>query len=278
MHWGLTAFERKRIERIALDHPYFDMHAPLLTKKELRTILAQDPRKTGSQVVAEVKKELGIAYAPATQKKRTLAEALRDASFVPSFRRTVVLAVLSLLLVLFMTLTVPGKALAEEVYSIIVNYINSTLKARSTSSSTSQSNWDFLSLSDEIDSPAALAKELNCPIVITPDKLVNFRYTPIDANSLIIRTKYQDKDGKTYVLEQELYRDGFLWGYSSDYSDSPIQVQSSIDITMYGGISEDETNKLSGFTSTYWIRLASKQLSLSELTQIAERLHFVSLG
>ncbi len=278
MHWGLTAFERKRIERIALDHPYFDMHAPLLTKKELRTILAQDPRKTGSQVVAEVKKELGIAYAPATQKKRTLAEALRDASFVPSFRRTVVLAVLSLLLVLFMTLTVPGKALAEEVYSIIVNYINSTLKARSTSSSTSQSNWDFLSLSDEIDSPAALAKELNCPIVITPDKLVNFRYTPIDANSLIIRTKYQDKDGKTYVLEQELYRDGFLWGYGSDYSDSPIQVQSSIDITMYGGISEDETNKLSGFTSTYWIRLASKQLSLSELTQIAERLHFVSLG
>lgn len=278
MHWGLRAFERKRIERIALDHPYFDMHAPLLTKKELRTILAQGPCKTGPQVVAEVKKELGIAYAPATQKKRTFTEALRDASFVPSFRRTVVLAVLSLLLVLFMTLTVPGKALAEEVYSIIVNYINSTLKARSTSSSTSQSNWDFLSLSDEIDSPAALAKELNCPIVITPDKLVNFRYTPIDANSLIIRTKYQDKDGKTYVLEQELYRDGFLWGYGSDYSDSPIQVQSSIDITMYGGISEDETNKLSGFTSTYWIRLASKQLSLSELTQIAERLHFVSLG
>ena len=278
MHWGLTAFERKRIERIALDHPYFDMHAPLLTKKELRTILAQDPRKTGSQVVAEVKKELGIAYAPATQKKRTLAEALRDASFVPSFRRTVVLAVLSLLLVLFMTLTVPGKALAEEVYSIIVNYINSTLKARSTSSSTSQSNWDFLSLSDEIDSPAALAKELNCPIVITPDKLVNFRYTPIDTNSLMIRTKYQDKDGKAYILEQELFQDGSLWGYGAHYGDSPIQVQSSIDVTMYGGVSEDKTNKLSGFTSTCWIQLTSKQLSLSELTQIAERLHYVPLG
>ena len=278
MHWGLTAFERKRIERIASDHPYFDMHAPLLTKKELRTILAQDPRKTGSQVVAEVKKELSIAYAPVTQEKRSFTDALRDASFVPSFRRTFVLSVFCLLLVLFMTLTVPGRAFAEEVYSIIVNYVNNALMARSTLSSTSQSSWDYLSLSDEIDSPTALAKELNCPIVITTDKLVNFRYTPIDANSLIIQTKYQDKNGKTYVLEQELYRDGFLWGYGSDYSDSPIQVQSSIDITMYGGISEDETNKLSGFTSTYWIRLASKQLSLSELTQIAERLHFVSLG
>ena len=212
MHWGLTAFERKRIERIASDHPYFDMHAPLLTKKELRTILIQGPRKTGSQVVAEVKKELGIAHAPVAQEKRSFADALHDFSFVPSFRRTFVLSVFCLLLVLFMTLTVPGKALAEEVYSIIVNYVNSTLKARSTLSSTSQSNWDFLSLSDGIDSPTVLAKELNCSIAITTDKLVNFRYTPIDANSLIIRTKYQDKDGKTYVLEQELYQDGFLWG------------------------------------------------------------------
>ena len=68
MHWGLRAFERKRIERIALDHPYFDMHAPLLTKKELRTILAQGPHKTGPQVIAEIKKELGLVYAPLTQK------------------------------------------------------------------------------------------------------------------------------------------------------------------------------------------------------------------
>lgn len=272
MHWGLTTFERKRIERIALDHPYFDMHAPLLTKKELHTILAQGPKKTGPQVIAEVREELGISQSPNLQEKRSFAEALRDASFVPSFRRTVVLAALSLLLVLFMTLTVPGKALAEEVYSIIVNYVNDTLKARSTSPSTSQSNWDSLSLSDEIDSPTAFAKELNCPIAITSDKLVNFCYTPVDANSLIIRTKYQDKDGKTYVLEQELYQDGFLWGYGSDYSDSPIQIQSSIDVTMYGGVSEDGTNKLAGFTPTCSIQLTSKQLSLSELSQIANRL------
>lgn len=278
MNWGLASFERKRIERIALEHPFFDMHAPLLNKRELRAALAQGPKKTGPQVIAEVREELGISHSPNLQERRSFAEALRDASFVPSFRRTVVLAALSLLLVLFMTLTVPGKALAEEVYSIIVNYVNSTLKARSTLSSTSQSNWDFLSLSDGIDSPTVLAKELNCPIAITTDKLVNFRYTPIDANSLIIRTKYQNKDGKTYVLEQELYQDGFLWGYGSDYSDSPIQVQSSIDVTMYGGVSEDETNILSGFASTYWIQLTSKQLSLSELTQIAERLHFVPLG
>lgn len=129
MHWGLRAFERKRIERIALDHPYFDMHAPLLTKKELRTILAQGPRKTGPQVIAEVKNELGTAHAPATQKKRTLAEALRDASFVPSFRRAVVLGLLSLLLILFMTLTVPGRAFAEELYSLIVEFINGSLNA-----------------------------------------------------------------------------------------------------------------------------------------------------
>ena len=36
MNWGLASFERKRIERIATEHPFFDMHAPLLNKMELR--------------------------------------------------------------------------------------------------------------------------------------------------------------------------------------------------------------------------------------------------
>lgn len=277
MNWGLTRFESKRIERIALDHPYFDMHAPLLTKKELRTILAQGPHKTGPQVIAEVKKELGMEYVPATQKKRTLTEALHDASFVPSFRKMVVVGALSLLLAVFMTLTVPGRTFAEEIYSIIVDFVNNTLKARNSSPLTSHSDWDFLSLSDGIDSPIALAEELEGPIAITNDKFVSFRYTPIDNNSLIIQTKYQEKNGKAYVLEQELYRDGFFWGYGSDYSDSPIQVQSSIDVTMYGGVSEDGTNKLAGFTPTSSIQLTSKQLSLSELAEIANRLLYAPL-
>ena len=276
MHWGLTAFERKRIERIALDHPYFDMHAPLLTKKELRTILAQDPRKTGSQVVAEVKKELGIAYAPATQKKRTLAEALRDASFVPSFRRTIVLGIFCLLLVLFMTFTVPGKTFAEEVYSLIVNYINHSLRAYSDSFSSSQYDYDFLSIPENLSSPKALSDEINNPIAITDDELLSFRYAPEDSHSLMIRSKYQDKHGKIYVLQQEIYSDKTLWGYGADMGGNSSKLQSGIGIALYEGLSEDGTNILAGFTDHVVIQLSSKQFTMSELVQVARKMVYAS--
>ena len=99
MHWGLTTFEKKRIERIALDHPYFDTHAPLLTKREIAAIVKEGSHKSGYQVIAEVMAELGITYVPAKRKKRSFREALRDMSFVPSFRRSVALGLLCLLLI-----------------------------------------------------------------------------------------------------------------------------------------------------------------------------------
>lgn len=276
MHWGLTTFERKRIERIALDHPFFDMHAPLLTKKELHPILAQGPHKTGPQVIAEVKKELNMKYVPVIEKKRTLIEALRDASFVPSFRRTVVLGVLCLMMVLFMTLTVPGRAIAEEVYSIIVNYINGYLQANSSSPVSSAPDWDFLSLAADLNSPSALAKELDCSIVVTDDELTSFRYVPIDSHSLLIRSKYHNNEGKSYVIEQKLYSEDILWGYGADmYTDAP-QVQAGIDIKMYGGSSVDGAISLVGFTSNSTIQILSKQLTASELIPIAKKLYYVS--
>ena len=277
MHWGLTAFERKRIERIASDHPYFDMHAPLLTKKELRTILIQGPRKTGSQVVAEVREELGICHCPNLQERRSFTEALRDAFFVPSFRRTVVLAALSLLLVLFMTLTVPGRAFAEELYSIIIDFANGSLNILNANPSEPQHDWNFSSIPNDMDSPEAFAAGLDYSIVFTNDELLSFRYAPIDNNSLLIRSKYQDERGRTYIIEQELYRDEAVWGFGAKNYHDTTEVQASIGITMYGGISDDGTNILTGVIPQSTIQLSSKQMALAELIQITQKLQYVPL-
>lgn len=274
MHWGLTEFERKRIERIALDHPYFDMHAPLLTKKEIRAILAQDPRKTGPQVIAEVKKELGFNDASVTQQKRTFMDALRDASFVPSFRRTVVLGALCLSLVLFMTLTIPGRAFAEEVYTIVIQFINNSLKAQHPSSSQSEQHWEFLALSNDIDSPTLLAETIKQPIIISPNKRIAFRYTAINDDYLIIRTEYQDENGKPFTVSQEIINPDSAWGYGIDYSTEPIVIPSGINIPMYVGITNDNTIVLVGFTEQSIFRVSSIYHTSAELAQMAYQLSY----
>lgn len=276
MHWGLTTFERKRIERIALDHPFFDTHDSLLTKKELRAILAQGPSKTGPQVIAAVKTKLGIEYSPATQKKRTLTEALRDASFVPSFRRAVALGILCVLLSLFMTFTAPGRAFAEELYSIIIDFVDGVFRARNEPQSQSHEYSDLSSIPDNIDSPQALFIALQCPIVETSDELTSFHVISIDGNSLIIRSKYRNLDGRAYVIEQSLYSNETLWGYGVDMNSYSTQVQSSIGLKFYGGSSDDGTNSFIGFTNYSSIQIFSKQLAISELAMITKKLYYTS--
>ena len=274
MNWGLTRFERKRIERIALDHPYFDMHAPLLTKKELRTILAQGPHKTGPQVIAEVKKELGIEYVSATQQKRSFTDALRDASFVPSFRRVIILSTLSILMALFMTFTVPGRAFAEEVYSIIVSFVNGSLRAGNSSPLPLAHNLDYLTIPDGLVSPQDLSNKLDYPIVITNDELISFHYISIDSDNMLVQSKYHDEAGYTYTLIQGLHNGDGLWEYNTGYYENITQVQSSIGVTLYGGTAEDGTNILAGFTAESTIQLSSKQLAISELLIVANKLQY----
>ena len=122
MLWRLTIFEKRRMRSIALDHPYFDGRKPLLSKAETEKILARSREKTGQQVVEEAMAQLGLTYTPSAGRKRSPREGLGDVFCVPGFRRTAILAALILLLVLLMTLTPAGRAMAQSVYTIFVYY------------------------------------------------------------------------------------------------------------------------------------------------------------
>ena len=275
MHWGLRAFERKRIERIALDHPYFDMHAPLLTKKELRTILAQGPRKTGPQVIAEVKNELGTAHAPATQKKRTLAEALRDASFVPSFRRAVVLGLLSLLLILFMTLTVPGRAFAEELYSLIVEFINGSLNAYSINPTpeNDESSASLSLLPNDLQIPSELSGLIDHPVYISDDTVVSFFYNPHNSSGIVIKTIYETNDGVRYTIYQKIYNPNAHFVSDTEIDSSLMEFDSNLGFTMYAGTSDDGISLAVGFQEQCVIRVTSESLSVPEIIDVANSIY-----
>ena len=273
MHWGLTRFERKRIERIVLDHPYFDMHAPLLTKKEIHALLAQGPRKTGPQVIAEVKMELGLNDAPATQQKRTLMDALRDASFVPSFRRTVVLGALCLLLVLFMTLTVPGRAFAEEVYSIIIDFVEGTLGMRNIIPSLSPDYLDFSLIPTKAESPQALATAIKYPVVASNNTMTSFQYEQAGSDLLTIRTKYASLDSKKCTMIQEVHGKDSYWSFNSDAKKGYQRIDSIFGFQLYAGTTSDGSVFVSGHKGLISLYITSRTMSLSEIIDFTNSLY-----
>ena len=49
----LTWIEKKQIEKVAFDHPFFEMHGKVLSKKEAKAIIrSAEMRKSGIEIVA----------------------------------------------------------------------------------------------------------------------------------------------------------------------------------------------------------------------------------
>ena len=273
MHWGLTTFERKRIERIALDHPFFDMHPQLLTRKELRAVLSQGPRRYGPQVIAEVRRELGMISAPDCQNKRTFAEALRDASFVPSFRRTVAVVALCLLMIFFMVFTVPGRAFAEEVYSIVIEFTDGLFGAYNNIPSENSAVPDFTSLPQDIGTLQELAELLNCPLYACDDELIGFEYDVESSSVLVVTSRYETENGQSYAICQEYYGSSTFWGASVEAERNSVQVSTPIGIEMYVDQSEDGTVYAIGFHEMYMIYVSSRDISTEDLKTILHEMH-----
>ena len=273
MHWGLTTFERKRIERIALDHPFFDMHPQLLTRKELRAVLAQGPRKSGPQVIAEVRKELGMIYAPDCQNQRTFAEALRDVSFVPSFRRTVAVVALCLLMIFFMVFTVPGRAFAEELYSIVIEFTDGLFGAYNNIPSENSAVPDFTSLPQDIGTLQELAELLNCPLYACDDELIGFEYDVESSSVLVVTSRYETENGQSYAICQEYYGSSTFWGASVEAERNSVQFSTPIGIEMYVDQSEDGTVYAIGFHEMYMIYVSSRDISTEDLKTILHEMH-----
>lgn len=273
MHWGLTTFEKKRIEKIALDHPYFDTHAPLLTKREIASIVKEGSHKNGYQVIAEVMAELGITYVPAKHKKRSFGEALRDMSFVPSFRRSVALGLLCLLLVLFMTFTAPGRAFAEEVYSIIINFVEDALKASNNIPFQNHDAPDFTIIPEDLDALEDLSRYIDYPLFISNDSLTAFDYYVMTQEELIVISQYETTDRKPYVIYQQFKGPNVSWGISIEMQDNPIKIDLSSELNMFLGHSSDGDVQAIGFADSFSLRVASPVLTDDELMAVLQRVY-----
>ena len=276
MHWGLTTFEKKRIEKIALDHPYFDTHAPLLTKREIASIVKEGSHKNGYQVIAEVMAELGITYVPAKHKKRSFREALRDMSFVPSFRRSVALGLLCLLLVLFMTFTAPGRAFAEEVYSFIVEFVDGALRSyhQSNSQPDNDSFPSTFSLPENLHSPQELAVLLNDPVYCSDDSLVSFYYRS-SGSGITIKTKYINNSGDNYMVFQRIHLTSDSYSTYTEIDSSFNSFETANGTTMYAGIASDGVKTIIWYPSRSVVSITSESILLQDLQTIAASIHEV---
>lgn len=116
----MTRLEWRYLQRIALDHPYYDTHKPPLSDAEARAIVEANNTMTGKEFVDSIYAKLGMTR-PIKEKKRfAWLSNLGELFTVPPIRKIAIAILVVLLMTVFFAATPTGRAIAESVIRYIV--------------------------------------------------------------------------------------------------------------------------------------------------------------
>ena len=115
----ITRLEWRYLQKIALDHPYFDTHKLPLTEKEAKAIVEANNRMTGKEFVDSIYAKLGIPRPQEEKKRSAWLRNLGELFTVPPIRKIAIAVLIVVLLVTFFAATPTGRAIAESVIQYI---------------------------------------------------------------------------------------------------------------------------------------------------------------
>lgn len=120
----LTWIEKKQIEKMAFDHPFFDIPGSVLSKKEAEAIIrSAEARKSGVLIVSEACDKAGVPRPDFVDNHSSVFDNLKEIVAIPAIRRIGIIVIALILLVVFFTATPTGRAIAESV----IRYIGTML-------------------------------------------------------------------------------------------------------------------------------------------------------
>ena len=120
----MTRLEWRYLQRIALDHPYYDTHKPPLSDAEARAIMEANNTMTGREFVDSIYAKLGMTR-PVKEKKRLVwLSNIGELFTVPPIRKIAITVLVVVLLTIFFAATPTGRAIADSVIHYIVTSLD----------------------------------------------------------------------------------------------------------------------------------------------------------
>ncbi len=111
----MTRLEWRYLQRIALDHPYFDTHKLPLTEKEAKAIVEANITMTGKEFVDSIYAKLGMTRSEEEKKRFAWLHNIGELFTVPPIRKIAIAVLVVVLMTVFFAATPTGRAIAESV-------------------------------------------------------------------------------------------------------------------------------------------------------------------
>ena len=115
----MTGLEWRYLQKIALDHPYFDTHKLPLTEKEAKAIVEANNTMTGREFVDSIYAKLGMIRPKEEKKRFVWLRNIGELFTVPPIRKIAIAVLVVILMTVFFAATPTGRSIAESVIHYI---------------------------------------------------------------------------------------------------------------------------------------------------------------
>ena len=247
----LTWIEKKQIERIAFDHPFFDMHGTVLSKKEAKAIIrSAEARKSGVEIVFEACDKASVPRPDFVDNHSSVFDNLKEIVAIPAIRRIGIIAIALILLIVFFAVTPTGRAIAESVIQYIATLFDDGRLIVNQSDNETQlffvedSDKSVISEQDERDDLMAyvflesfdefVESTGKTPVILSLPilELYYVHYPEIDY--LELHSRYETANGEIIAFQ--------IWDVDDSFSTTLIGISTlDADESIYYSIEEDGT-------------------------------------
>lgn len=115
----MTRLEWTYLQRIALNHPYFDTHKLPLTEKEAKAIVEANNTMTGKEFVDSIYAKLGMTRPEEKKDRFAWLHNIGVLFTVPPIRKIAIAVLVVVLMTVFFAATPAGRAIAESMIQYI---------------------------------------------------------------------------------------------------------------------------------------------------------------
>ena len=246
----MIRLEWRYLQKVALDHPYFDTHELPMTEKEAKAIVKENIKMTGKEFVDSIYASLGMTRPEEEKKRFAWLRSIGELFTVPPIRKIAIAVLVVVLMTVFFAATPTGRAIAESVIQYIATLFDDGRLIVNQSDNETQlffvedSDKSVISEQDERDDLMAyvflesfdefVESTGKTPVILSLPilELYYVHYPEIDY--LELHSRYETANGEIIAFQ--------IWDVDDSFSTTLIGISTlDADESIYYSIEEDGT-------------------------------------
>ena len=193
----MTIFEWYYLRRKATDHPFFDAHPHMLSKKESDKAIKESAHMTGKEFMDSIYAQAGMERPQPQEKKIAKPANILSCITLPPVRKIIIVVAALILITLFFTVTPTGRAMADNMIQFVLKQFGGNILLNTP-----------ISMNEDADSAIFAASNVNSPSFSLKQFYDKTGFKAVQLSLECKSASFDEESGDYYLISKYVTKEG----------------------------------------------------------------------